>query len=160
MLLGLLPALAAADERPLDQQKAAVAATRHVLSSTALTVPARRVEGSLAITRPGAALLAINGGVTRSTELWVDAGVGLDRSGSDDHAYTYGVGVKQIVVKTGFAALAVTAGIRRVSVGIAESRGYEPVGAVGTACVGQTCVLEVSLGYQYWFSYRRGSPRR
>ena len=155
VVLVLLPALASAD---IAARQQTVASTRGILSSTAITVPRGHVEATLQLplSLPGV-ILGVNVGVTRTTELWIDGGTSLF-DGDADPERTFGIGVKQVIVRGAKAAVALTGALRRVSTRILESKGYQSLGGVGTLCVDDRCIVELSAAYQYLFNYRQGSP--
>ncbi len=109
---------------PIDTLASSPLAERGLALGTALTVPAGDVELSgRTVLIAGEANVAI--GLGRTTELWVDAAIGV---GAD---HTYALGLKQVIVHRPSWQLAVEGAARRITEYDADP--YDPVGTLSFA---------------------------
>lgn len=151
-----VPTIPAAPAKPkklgIEARQDVAASNRGLAAATAITVPEGQVEATLQSVVPVAGLIGLNAGLTKSTEVWVEAGGVLD-FGDDGGGggHEFGVGIKQSLLRTSRVALALTASARRFSGSGGESLGG--IGAVGTLCVDDDCGLEVSAGLQRMFGF-------
>ena len=105
----------------IDTLARAPLADRGIVLGTALTVPAGEVELSVrTVIVAGEATVAI--GITPTTELWVDAALGV----ALDH--TYAVGLKQVMVHRPAWQLALEGAARHITE--YDSDSYDPVGTL------------------------------
>jgi hypothetical protein len=105
----------------IDTLARAPLADRGIVLGTALTVPAGEVELSVrTVIVAGEATVAI--GITPTTELWVDAALGV----ALDH--TYAVGLKQVIVHRPAWQLALEGAARHITE--YDSDSYDPVGTL------------------------------
>lgn len=137
----------------LDARRDAVAETRGLVGSTALTVPEGRAEVTVQAIVPYAGILGVNVGLTKTTELWVDGAASFDPHGEGESEHAYGIGIKQVLVKSKQVAFAVTGSVRKAE-GFGGSEGWTSLGVVGTLCADDHCGLMVSGAVQRLFSYR------
>ena len=128
----------------IAKQSESVAAQRHFLSGTALTVPQGRVEiaGKSAIVVNGVSIAA---GLTSTTELWADVYTVIDDEGG-----VYGAGLKQVLARGDSWQLAATGSIRGGGDGGDDER-IASLGGIITACT-QNCTAMASAGVQVLFA--------
>ena len=130
------------NKQGIDARQDVVGTNRGIAAPTAITVPEGKVETTLQAVIPFAGLAGINAGITKSTELWIEgAGTIVGDSGGDTE-HEYGVGIKQVLLRTDKGAIALTGSMRKLSTSDADS--LMSIGAVGTLCVDDECALEIS----------------
>ncbi len=156
---GLQPFTPATPAKPKKQGIAArqdvVATNRGIAAPTAITVPEGAVEATLQVIVPFAGLAGLNAGITKSTEIWLEgAGTIVGDSGGDTE-HEYGVGMKQVLLRTQKAAIALTGSMRKFSTNSGDS--LLSIGAVGTACVDDDCNFEVSGSIARVFGFHKSS---
>ena len=126
----------------IDARQDVVATNRGIAAPTAITVPEGAVEATLQAVVPFAGLAGLNAGITKSTEIWLEGAGAILADGGGDAGHEYGVGLKQVLLRTPKAAIAVTGSMRKFSKNSGDS--LQSIGAVGTLCVDDDCGLEVS----------------
>lgn len=137
------------NKQGIDARQDVVATNRGIAAPTAITVPEGTVEATLQILVPVGGLGGINAGITKSTELWLEsAGTVMG-----DSEHEYGVGIKQVLVRTQKGAIALTGSARKFST---NDRSLKALGAVGTLCINDDCGLEVSGSIARVFGVNEG----
>lgn len=139
----------------LDALQTRAASNRGLVTSTAVTVPEGKVEVTLQALVPFAGVASLNAGITKTTELWVDA-VSTDESDYDGSRETaYGIGVKQVLFRDKKLAFALTGSLRKMT-SYGTGHGWKSLGGVGTLCLDDACGVVMSGGLQYLFGYHDG----
>jgi hypothetical protein len=148
---GLTPELSdqpTGPRRALDASLASLAsdasADRGMMTSSALTVPARRVEASTRIIASKGALISVDAGLTDRLQLSADAGERFD-----ERTTTFSVGLKVALLERSTWQLAGQATYRRISLdgGDFIDDVNAPSGSlIATTCIDHNCVARGSLG--------------
>lgn len=148
-----LPEQSTGPRRALDASlDASLAATlasdasedRGMMISSALTVPARRVEASTRIIPSKGALISVDAGLTDRLQLSADAGERFD-----ERTTTFSVGLKVALLERSTWQLAGQATYRRISLdgGDFIDDVNAPSGSlIATSCIDRNCVARGSLG--------------
>jgi hypothetical protein len=130
-------------------QSQVVASQRGILTGTALTVPAGKVELG-ARTAFLASGVTINGGLSSTTELWAEA------YGVVDEGSIVGAGIKQVLGRGDSWQLAATASVRVLTEENQHDLGSEEmrigsVGGVLTMCT-ESCSVMLTGAVQLWMA--------
>ena len=136
----------------LAARQQTVASDHGLIASTAITIPEGHVEVSLQMLAPYAGIATLGAGITKSTELWVDAASTLSNEGGEAE-HTYAVGLKQVLFRSRNGSIAATGSLRKFSSGFGESDGWKSLGLVGSACLDDGCGVLVTGAVQRLFGY-------
>ncbi|HEU0037419.1 MAG TPA: hypothetical protein VFQ53_42705 [Kofleriaceae bacterium] len=130
---------------PIVERQASIGAQRGFITPTALTVPEGRAELSVRALAPFIGVIGIAGGITSTTELWVDAGTVMTFDDEADEPHTYAAGLKQVLGRGRTWAIAATASARQLTDDGDADTVYS-LGGVATICADDHCNVMMHAG--------------